>query len=113
MAMRRQQLITEKQAMSVTFIERLTADNYLLRKHMEHLLETRGEARDTLANAGIPTGGAAMRASLVEHLEVENRLLADQVEHLRLQRSRGYDADELYDQIVRNLPRAVVVAAGS
>jgi len=95
--------------MSVTFIERLTADNHLLHKHMEHLSETRGEGRDALTNASIASEGSA--TSLVERLEVENRLLTERVERLRRQRPRGYDVDELYEQIVRNLPRAV--AAGS
>ena len=63
--------------MSVTFIERLTADNHLLLKHMEHLLKTRGEGRDALANAGISSEGSTMRTSFVERLEVENRLLTD------------------------------------
>jgi hypothetical protein len=99
--------------MSITLIERLTADNHLLLKHMEYLFETRGEGRDAPANASISSEGPAMPTSLVERLEVENRLLAEQVEHLRRHRPRGYDADELYDRIVRNLPHNVVVAAGS
>ena len=98
--------------MSITSIERLTADNHLLLKHMEHLLETRGEGRDALANAAISSEGSAMPASLVERLEVENGLLTEHVEHLRRQRRRGYDVDELYDQIVRNLPQSIVVAVG-
>ena len=95
--------------MPISSIERLTADNYLLLKHGEHLVENRREELD--APWSVEAGphhysqDSAMRASPTERLEVENRELTKQVEHLRGLRPRGYDVDELCDAVIRGLPR--------
>ena len=95
--------------MPTTTIERLTADNYLLFKHGEHLVENRREELD--APWSVEAGQhhysreSAMCASPTERLDVENRVLTKQVEHLRGLRPRGYDVDELYDVVIRGLPR--------
>ena len=95
--------------MPITSIERLAADNYLLRKHAEHLVENRRNELDTpwSVEAGQHhySRESAMCASPTERLDVENRVLTKQVEHLRGLRPPGYDVDELYDEVIRDLPR--------
>ena len=103
--------------MPISSIERLTADNYLLLKHREHLLDNSREELD--APWSVEAGphhysqNSAMRASPTERLEVENRELTKQVEHLRGRRPRGYDVDELYDALILVLPQSGVAAAQS
>jgi len=95
--------------MPISSIDRLTADNYLLLKHREYLLENRREELD--APWSVETGphhysqDSAMRASPTERLEVENCELTKQVEHLRGLRELNYDVDELYDAVIRALPQ--------
>jgi hypothetical protein len=100
--------------MPTTSIERLTADNYLLLKHSEHLVENRTveNRREELdAPWSVEVGpdhysqDSATYASPTERLEVENRVLTKQVDHLRGLRPRGYDIDELCDVVIRGLPR--------
>jgi hypothetical protein len=103
--------------MPISSIERLTADNYLLLKHREHLLDNRREALD--APWSVQAGphhysqDPAMLASPTERLEIANRELTKQVEHLLGLRPRGYDVDKLYDAVIRGLPQSGVVAAKS
>jgi hypothetical protein len=81
--------------MPINSIERLRADNYLLLKHKEHLVENRREELDAQSAS----------ASTAERLEAENRVLTEQVEHLRGLRARHDDVDELCDAVIRSLPR--------
>ena len=100
--------------MHISSIERLTADNFLLFKHREYLLDNRGGELDAPwsveAGPHYSSPDSALRVSLTERLEVENRLLTEQVEHLRGLRPRGYDLDELCDAVIRALPQSGVVA---
>ena len=94
--------------MPISSIERLTADNYLLFKHGEHLIENRREALDA-PRSGEPnlhqySQDSAMAASSTERLEIENRVLTKQVQHLQGIRPRGFDVDELHDAVIRDLP---------
>ncbi len=97
--------------MPISSIERLTADNYLLLKHGEHLVENRREELGSpwSVEPGPHHGSqdSAMGASSIERLEVENRVLTKQVEHLQGLRPRGYDVDELHDAVMRGLPFAL------